>query len=313
MISLIRKTGKKKMQIDTLFDQLKKEFYSKLHFLNDKPEETIDSTLRACWLTASGFPVSAEEAVKRKLPELTKMQTNTLYSFIQKRVNNVPLAHITGRQNFMNVELLSDNRALIPRKETEILGREALRISLDLTREKKMIRIMDICCGSGNLGLAIAHYNPAAMVSATDLSKEAVELTRDNISFLNLGQQVCAQQGDLFEAFEKEEHYGNTDIIICNPPYISSAKVLKMNTEISNYEPALAFDGGMFGTKVIQKLITEAPKFLTDSGWLLFEVGLGQGEFMMELCKRTDCYNTVRSVSDTQGNIRVIAAQKLSE
>jgi len=298
------------MQVEALFDQLKKELHSKLHFLTDKPEETIDSTLRACWLTASGFPVSAEEAVKRELPELTEMQTDTLYSLIQKRVNNVPLAHITGRQNFMNVELLSDNRALIPRKETEILGREALGISLDLAREKKMVRVMDICCGSGNLGLAVAHYNPASIVFATDLSEEAVELTKDNISFLNLGEQIGAQPGDLFEAFEKEEHYRNTDIIICNPPYISSAKVLKMNTEISNYEPALAFDGGMFGTKVIQKLITEAPKFLTDGGWLLFEVGLGQGEFMMELCKRADHYNTVLPVSDAQGNIRVIVAQK---
>jgi release factor glutamine methyltransferase len=158
--------------------------------------------------------------------------------------------------------------------------------------------------------LAIANYNPASIVFATDLSKEAVELTIDNISFLNLSQQVCALQGNLFEAFEKKEHYGNTDIVICNPPYISSAKVLKMNTEISDYEPALAFDGGMFGTKVIQRLITEAPKFLTNNGWLLFEVGLGQGEFMMELCKRTDCYHTVKPVSDTQGNIRVIVAQK---
>lgn len=298
------------MQVEALFDQIKKELHSKLHFLNDKPEETIDSTLRACWLTASGFPMSAEEAVKQTLPELTETQTDTLYSFIQKRVNNVPLAHITGRQNFMNVELLSDSRALIPRKETEILGREALRVSLDLAREKKTVRAMDICCGSGNLGLTIAHYNPASIIFSTDLSEEAVELTKDNISFLNLRQQVFADQGDLFEAFEKEEHYGKTDIIICNPPYISSAKVLKMDAEISDHEPGLAFDGGMFGTKIIQRLITEAPKFLTNNGWLLFEVGLGQGEFMMELCKRTDCYNMVRPVSDTQGNIRAIVAQK---
>src|SRR5690606_20989345 len=99
---------------------------------------------RACWLTASGFPVSAEEAIKQELPGLTEMQTDMLYSFIQKRMNNVPLAHITGRQNFMNLELLSDKRALIPRKETEILGREALRISLDLAHEKKTVRVMDI-------------------------------------------------------------------------------------------------------------------------------------------------------------------------
>jgi release factor glutamine methyltransferase len=170
---------------------------------------------------------------------------------------------------------------------------------------------MDICCGSGNLGLAIAHYNPEAIVFATDLSEEAVALTRDNISFLNLNQRVKAEHGDLFSAFENDEYYKNIDLVVCNPPYISSAKVTKMNAEISAHEPALAFDGGIFGTKIIQKLIMEAPKFLAHAGWLLFEVGLGQGEFMMRLCEDTKRYSQIESVRDEQNNIRVIAARNL--
>ena len=299
-----------RMNTEKLFNRIKTDLELKLRFPTDKPEETIDSTLKACWFAASGFPKSAEEAIKQPLPELTKKQINSLHHLIEQRLNNTPLAHITGRQSFMGIELLSDNRALIPRKETEILGRKALELSFQIAQEKQIVRVMDVCCGAGNLGLALAHFNQNIVVSATDLSREAVELTRDNISFLNLRQRVQVEQGDLFSAFEREEYYENTDLIICNPPYISSAKVTKMNTEISAHEPVLAFDGGMFGTKIIQKLIGEAPKFLTKAGWVIFEVGVGQGEFIMRLCESTNKYIQIESVSDDSGNIRVILARK---
>ncbi|HYM93397.1 MAG TPA: peptide chain release factor N(5)-glutamine methyltransferase [Chitinophagaceae bacterium] len=294
-----------------LYNKIKTQFESKFHFPEDKPEETVDSTLKACWFTASGTPMSADEATKHPLPILTEKQTKILYHLLEQRLNNVPLAHLTGRQNFMEIELLSDKRALIPRKETEILGRKALELSSKMAKEKETVRAMDICCGSGNLGLALAHSNPKVIVYATDLSEEAVNLTRDNISFLNLRDRVQAEQGDLFSAFESPEYYKNIDLIICNPPYISSAKVKKMDIEISAHEPLLAFDGGMFGFKIVQKLIEEAPKFLTKAGWLIFEVGAGQGEFIMRLCESTNKYSQIESVSDERGNIRVILTQKV--
>ncbi len=298
------------MNVETLFARIKNDFNSKLHFLEDKPEENVDSTLKACWFAASGSAKSAEEAVKSSLPELSESQIKILHELIEQRLNNVPLAHITGRQNFMGIELLSDKRALIPRKETELLGRKAVDISLDLTKSKQLVNVMDICCGAGNLGLAVAFYNPGVEVFATDLSHEAVELTKDNISFLNLNQRVHAKQGDLFSAFETSEFFENSDLIICNPPYISSAKVTKLNSEIIGHEPSLAFDGGMFGTKIIQRLLIEALKYLTRDGWLLFEVGVGQGEFIMRLIEESNNYTQINSVSDMQGNIRVIIAKK---
>ena len=298
------------MKASELFSQLKNVLDVKLYFLEDKPEETSDSTLRACWHTASGQPISAEEAVKFPLKELTEVQINLLNQLIGKRLNNIPLAHITGRQNFMGIELLADKRALIPRKETEILGRKALEISLDLAKEKGIVRVMDICSGSGNLGLAIAYYNPKTIIWATDLSHEAVEHSKENISFLNLDDRVQTEQGDLFSAFDNEAHYRKADIIVCNPPYISTGKVGKMNSEISANEPVMAFDGGMFGTKIIQRLLAEAPKFLANDGWLLFEVGLGQGAFIMDLCERTGNYCKIQPINDPNNNIRVIVAQK---
>lgn len=297
------------MHIDDHFNEIKKNLALKLSFLNDKPEETIDSTIKACWHLASGNPMSATKASDQPLPELTKMQIATLDQLIEKRISQVPLAHITGRQNFMGIEFLSDERALIPRKETELLGRKALEISYTLAKEKEKVRIMDICCGAGNLGLAVAFYNQNTTIVATDLSQEAVNLTDNNISFLNLNHRLKVKQGDLFSAFEKEEYFGTIDVIICNPPYISSAKVAKMDAEIADHEPALAFDGGMFGTKIIQRLIMEAPRFLTDAGWLVFEVGVGQGEFIMRLCQGSGNFKNIEPILDEIGNIRVIAVQ----
>ncbi|MEO6133647.1 MAG: peptide chain release factor N(5)-glutamine methyltransferase [Ginsengibacter sp.] len=301
------------MNITKLLDELKIQLNESIHFLNDKPEETIDSTINACWFAAYGSPKSAEEAAKHPLPELTEEQITALHELIKQRLKNIPLAHITRRQNFMGVELLSDSRALIPRKETEILGEKALEISRQISEKIKRVRVMDICCGSGNLALALASLNTNAVVFATDLSDDAVALTKDNIAFLNLNKRVMAFQGDMFSAFENEEHYLNTDLIVCNPPYISSSKVTKMNAEIASHEPALAFDGGMFGTKIIQSLLLEAPRFLKEGGSLLFEVGVGQGEFILRLCNDSTKYSNVKSMSDHEGNIRVILAQKRIE
>jgi release factor glutamine methyltransferase len=293
-----------------LFKNISDDLKDKIHFLNDKPEETVETTLKALWLKAAGIPVSAEGSLKYPIPDLTEDQTNNLYHLIDQRLNNTPLAHITQRQSFMGIELLSDKRALIPRKETEILGRKALELANRLSGSGRKIIIIDTCCGSGNLGLAVACYNPDCMVYATDLSQEAVDLTQENISFLNLDQRVHVKQGDLLSAYETDEFFGKIDLLICNPPYILSSKVQKMDTEISYNEPVLAFDGGMLGIKIIQKLISEAPKFLKSGGWLVFEVGAGQGDFIIRLCEKSQAYRDIQSVSDHAGNIRVIAANK---
>jgi release factor glutamine methyltransferase len=298
------------MLIDEHFSQLKRSLEDKFIFMGDKPEETLDSTLKALWFTASGISISAEEASQLSLPELSVSQIEKLSQLIVKRLNNVPLAHIVRRQRFMGIDFICDRRALIPRKETEILGWKALDISFEFSRVKQIVNIIDVCCGTGNLGLAIASINSKAIVYATDISQEAVDLTRENIDYLNLSRCVVAGQGDLFSAIECDEYYGKVDLIVCNPPYISKGKVKNLKPEISENEPVLAFDGGIFGLSIIQRLIIEAPKFLAKTGWLLFEVGVGQGEFLLHLCKKSGRFDLVEPLADHMGNIRVISARK---
>jgi release factor glutamine methyltransferase len=299
------------MNKSELFRSISNDLKNRLHLLEDKPEETIESTLKALWLAAAGTPVSAEGSIKLSIPDLTEKQIENLHQLIELRLNNTPLAHITNRQNFMGIELYSDKRALIPRKETELLGRTALELSKKIVKSKGKINVIDVCCGSGNLGIAIAHYNKDCYVYSSDISQEAVELTQENINLMNLNQRIQVKQGDLLSVYETDEFYEKTDLIICNPPYILSSKVQKMNSEITYNEPVLAFDGGMLGIKIIQKLISVAPKFLTSEGWLTFEVGAGQGNFITQLCERSRLYQLIKSVSDDSGTARVILAQKL--
>ena len=294
--------------MDELYQIIKLRFESNLTLLEDKPEETIESTIKALWSKAQGFSLSAEKAIKLPLVKLSDHQKTTLLQLVEKRLNGEPLAHLTGRQNFMGIELLSDKRALIPRKETEILGRVALKLCQELALEKSIINVFDICCGSGNLGLALASLHRNTIIHASDLSHEAVELTKENISYLSLNHRVKVVQSDLFSNFESTDYWGKIDLIVCNPPYISTSKVSKMTSEIADNEPVMAFDGGMVGLKIIQKIIHESPKFLSKCGWLIFEVGVGQGPFVIQICKTSKLYELITSATDDSGNIRVIAA-----
>lgn len=294
--------------MEKLYHFIKLLLESKLTLLEDKPEETIESTIKALWNKAHGNAMSAEKATNLPLMELSDQQITLLHQLVEKRLNGEPLAHITGRQSFMGIELLSDNRALIPRKETEILGRTALKLCQEIAEKKSIVNVFDICCGSGNLGLSIACHHQNTLIHSSDLSQEAVELTNENIFFLGLNHRVKVSQSDLFLNFESANYWGKIDLIVCNPPYISTTKVSKMTSEIVENEPAMAFDGGMVGLKIIQKLIQESPKFLTHGGWLVFEVGVGQGPFVLQICEKSGLYQQIKSVSDESGNIRVIAA-----
>lgn len=297
------------MTYNSLYQQLKAELEEHISFRVDKPEETADSTLKALWQKAQGNSMSAEEAVKHELQYLNKDEEKKLKEYFSQRISGKPLSYILERQSFLGIELICDSRALIPRKETEILGKKALEIGLSVAKAQPKIKILDVCCGSGNLGIALAKNISNSIIYSSDLSLEAVNLTRENVHFHHLESQIKVSVSDLFQNFESDAFFGKIDLIVCNPPYISSSKVTRMDREISDNEPLMAFDGGMIGLSIIQKLIREAPRFLASKGWLVFEIGLGQGPFIMQLCEKSMLYRTIESVLDEKGNARVVVAQ----
>ncbi len=278
--------------------------------LPDKPEETPEAVACALWLAAAGTPVSAVEALRLDLPELGPEGEERLRDLLARKRSGTPLAHLTGRQSFMGLELMAGPEALIPRKETEILAGAVLAKLEMLARERTSLLVLDLCTGSGNLAVAYAAHEPSARVFAADLSAAAVALAEHNRRLLDLpAERIQFRTGDLFAPFENEEFLGRCDLVSCNPPYISAAKVPEMHREISAFEPAMAFDGGIYGVSILTRLIKNAPRFLKPASWLCFEVGLGQGELMARQLQRIPAYSTVETAADAAGEIRALLAR----
>ncbi len=299
------------MHDDLRFKSSLAEFVVNLQVQDDKPEETPELTLRALWYLAAGDPRSVERCVDGRLPVLSEEAYGYLQDLVCQRLNGVPLAHLTGRQCFMGVEMLAGPEALIPRKETEILGYAVLDKLREVMTTHGDAQVIDLCTGCGNLALALAHHEPNCRVFAADLSPEAVNLARRNAKYLELDDRVEFHVGDLFAPFDHDGFLAGTDLVVCNPPYISTKHIAEMPEEIHAHEPHLAFDGGPFGVAIVFRLIKEAPRFLKPQSWLCFEVGLGQGDLITRRMARTGDYTEITPLPDPNGAIRAIMARRI--
>jgi release factor glutamine methyltransferase len=170
-------------------------------------------------------------------------------------------------------------------------------------------RVVDVCTGSGNVALSVAHHVPEAHVFGADLSEDAVALAKLNSEHLGLAQRAEFRAGDLLAPFDTTGFHGSVDVLTCNPPYISSGKVEQMNSEISKYEPRLAFDGGTFGVNILMRLLQDAPRFIKPGGWLAFEVGLGQGPAMAKRLEKAGHFSDLRLHNDEHGAPRALVAR----
>jgi len=291
------------------FEALRDRLQATATFLPDLPEETADATLRALWLLAAGEAVSAEGAAGRNLPALSSEQQAALSQLVEQRIQGAPLAHLTQRQRFLGLEMICSADALVPRKETELLARTAIEHARTIAGALGRCRIVDVCTGSGNVALGIAHEVPAARVFGADLSESAVALARRNARELKLEDRVEFRAGDLLEPFRNGDFLGQVDVLTCNPPYISSGKVSNMPGQISSHEPRLAFDGGPLGISILMRLLNEAPAFVRPGGWLAFEVGLGQGPALIKRMKANPAFREVVPIMDAAGAIRTCSAQ----
>jgi len=270
--------------------------------LPDKPEETPDASLRALWHAAAGHPKSVVAAAAGELPPLDESGLSRLHALIDRRLEGVPLAHLTGRQHFAGMEMLAGAGALVPRRETELLAQAAIA----LAREVAAPLVVDVCTGCGNVALALAQHVVDARVFGADLSEDALALARQNADWLGLADRVEFRAGDLLAPFDSDEFLGQVDVLTCNPPYISSGKVGQMAAEIAGHEPRLAFDGGPLGVTILMRLVQEAPRYVRSGGWLAFEVGLGQGPALVRRLKGTPAYREVREIADENGAVRAI-------
>ncbi|MBR0816801.1 HemK/PrmC family methyltransferase [Bradyrhizobium liaoningense] len=219
---------------------------------------------------------------------------------------NVAEAYERGRTQFMGIELLVGPGALVPRPETELLGRTAVE-ALRRTRLPAP-RVVDMCCGAGNLACAISLNIPGAHVWASDLTDGCVELSRRNAACQGVDSHITVLQGDLFEALSGLQLERTIDMIVCNPPYISESRLKGDRASLLTDEPREAFAAGPYGLSIHMRVTKDSPRYLRPGGLLLFEVGRGQDRQVATLLERNDAYENVRVVLDETGAGRVVMA-----
>ena len=229
-----------------------------------------------------------------------------------RRVDELPEIDVTrrledGHQTFLGLDLLCGPGALVPRPETELLGRTAIE---KVKAAGPSPRVIDVCCGAGNLGCAIATLVPDARVWMTDLTDGCVGWTRRNVEHLGLRDRVTVRQGDLFAGLadagpDGSSLDGTIDVIVCNPPYISTGRLAGDRAGLLEHEPREAFDGGPYGLTIHQRVLKEALPLLKPGGWLLFEIGEGQDRQIALLFQRARAYDAIDLARNAAGTPRV--------
>jgi release factor glutamine methyltransferase len=223
---------------------------------------------------------------------------------IKRRLAGEPVAYLLGEQEFWSLPLAVDQRVLVPRRDTETLVEVALRAARALPAS---IRVLDLCTGSGAVAIALASELPAAQVTATDASADALAVARANVERHQLGDRVTLLEGDLFAPLPAGAGF---DIIVSNPPYVPRGDLAGLPPEV-RAEPRLALDGGPDGLDVIRRLVAAAPAFLAAGGALAVEHGFDQGEPVRALFTRAGLVE-VATARDLAGQERITAGRKVA-
>lgn len=218
---------------------------------------------------------------------------------IKKRSAKMPVKYILGQSEFMGLDFFIKEGVLIPRPDTEILAEEAIKV----IKENNYKTAADVCCGSGIIGISIAHYLKDIAVRSYDISDTAIEVTEENITRLKLTDRVKVYKSDLLKlALEKGDKF---DIIVSNPPYIKKEVIPTLMEDVKDYEPFIALCGGEDGLDFYRRIIKEAGLLLKSGGTIAFEIGYDQREQVSKLLEDAG-FTDIICLKDLGNNDRVI-------
>lgn len=197
---------------------------------------------------------------------LTSDERASVLALIERRVSErVPVAYLVGETWFAGMKFKSDRRALVPRSPIAELIESGFSPWLD---DRHVERALDLCTGSGCIGLAMAEYRPDWHVDIVDISSDALSLARENLAFHDLEARVEAIQSDLFDSLAGRRY----DLIVSNPPYVTDDEYAALPGEYA-HEPKLGLTSGADGLDICLRMLAQAPDYLTENGLLMVEVG----------------------------------------
>lgn len=237
---------------------------------------------------------------------LTSSQSEKYSCLIKERLKNKPVAYLTGKKEFMSLEFKVTPAVLIPRPETESLT----EIVIDKARERDSVltKIFEIGIGSGAIAVSLAKYLDKVDITAVDVSKKALKIAKANAKAHGVSSKISFLRGDLFEPIKDFTEY--FDIIVSNPPYISSKQIKKLDKSIVDFEPLIALEARKDGLEFIEKIISKGKDFLKVGGFLALEIGIGQSEEVRKLIESIPEYRLVEICKDYSGIERVVIVEK---
>ena len=231
--------------------------------------------------------------------EVANETSQRYYDLIAQRAARIPLQHLTGEQEFMGYRFKVTKDVLVPRMDTELLVMEASK------RAVLGAKILDLCTGSGIIGIALKKICFGAEVTLTDVSEEALAIARENAEVNKAEVRII--KSDMFKGLDPDDKY---TMIVSNPPYIPASEIESLEPEVRDHDPLMALDGGDDGLDFYSIIAEQAPDHMKPGAWLLLEIGYDQGETVPDLIRKTGRFmDSIEVFKDLAGNDRVVAAR----
>ncbi|MBE0534320.1 MAG: peptide chain release factor N(5)-glutamine methyltransferase [Phycisphaerae bacterium] len=229
-----------------------------------------------------------------------------LRALVKRCAEHEPVAYLVGRCEFYSLEIRVNRSCLIPRPETELLVERAIDW---LRRRPQPASVLDLCTGSGCIAVAVAKNVPECCVIATDLSDQTLSIADENVKAHGLGEHVRLLCGDLFDPLAGLDEK-SFDLIVANPPYVTSAEMETLDRNVKDYEPTPALHGGVDGLDVYRRIADQVGPFLKANGALMLEIGYTQGPAVRALLEATALFAEVTVEKDHASHDRIVTANR---
>lgn len=270
-------------------------------FMRQEEQQTASLLARHLLCYVSGK--SHEQMVADREMYASQEVCDTMEQYVQRVLSGEPLAYVLGEWTFYGMTLYIDRNVLIPRDDTCAVAQLAMKRGLYLEQDP---RILDLCTGSGCIGLAVAQRVKDARVTLADISKEALAIAKKNVNRHQLASRVTCVQADALQP--APGFLGKFDMIVSNPPYIPTKEMLELDVSVKDYEPHLALDGGADGLDFYRSIVKNYSSALKPGGYLCFEFGMGQGDDVCNILSENG-YTILERVQDFNNRERAVLAQ----
>lgn len=270
-------------------------------FLKQEDQQTASLLARSLLCYVSGK--SQEQIIADREMYANQDICAAMESAVQRVLDGEPLAYVLGEWSFYGMTLYVDQNVLIPRDDTCAVTQLAIKRGLFLEQDP---RVLDLCTGSGCIGLAIANRVKDARVTLADVSRDALAVAKKNITRHKLSARVSCVQADALQP--ASSFLGKFDMIVSNPPYIPSGEMPDLDSSVKDHEPHLALDGGKDGLDFYRAIVKNYTSALKPGGFLCFEFGMGQGDDVCDILVKNG-YTVLERVQDFNERERAVLAQ----